>query len=310
MRILETAGGFETVTCALCDSSRTRVRYRKFGVPIVRCRRCGLVFVNPRPSREAVWQRYSAHYFENEYLPAQGVVDGHVDLEYGDARFRDLLSRLESLVGKGRLFEIGAGAGLFLAAAQRAGWTVSGIELSPTAVAFCRDRLHLEVTRCLAEDIPLDLPPFDAVVMFDVIEHLFDPMRTLATARRLLRRDGVVVITTPNYRAFSRHALGEQWSALSPLEHLYYFSETTLRRALAHHGFGRVEFNRHYGANVFDTMNPRNTHQPGSRRARWYAACVSRCGPLPHRLVQNMGMGDLLFATARVVESSSFSGGS
>jgi SAM-dependent methyltransferase len=303
MRTLETAGGLETVTCALCDSRWTRICYRKFGLPIVACLRCGLVFANPRPPRKRVWQRYSARYFEREYLPARGVVNGHIDLPYFDVKYASLLARLEATVGKGRLFEIGAGDGLFLAAARRAGWTVSGIELSPAAVAFCRDRLHLDVTECLAEDIPLDLPPFDAVAMFDVIEHLFDPMQTLATVRRLLRPGGVLVLTTPNYRALSRRALGAQWSVLNPFEHLFYFTEKTLARALGRYGFGDIAFDRHYSGTVQDTMNPKSTHAPGSRRARWYDAWVSACGPRRHWFIQSAGLGDLLCATARANEN-------
>jgi 2-polyprenyl-3-methyl-5-hydroxy-6-metoxy-1,4-benzoquinol methylase len=295
------ADGIEELACPLCDSQETRVRYRKFGFAIVRCRRCGLAYVNPRPPKQAVLQRYSAEYFENEYLPAQGVVNGRVDPDFFDMRYAQILALIESHVqGKGRLLEIGCGAGLFLAAAGRAGWRVSGIEVSSAAVAFCRDTLGVDVVECAAEQISATVPPVDVVVMFDVIEHLFDPMAVLGVVRSILRPGGMLVITTPNFSALSRLVLGPQWAILSPLEHLFYFSETTLRRALTRHAFADVRFVRRYGAwSVRDTMNPRSTHAPNSWRAALYEKGVQKLGSRLYRFVQNAGRGDILLAIAR-----------
>jgi SAM-dependent methyltransferase len=304
MRSLDiNAIGAETVSCARCDSTDTRIRYRKFNFPIVQCRMCGLVYANPRPSKEDIWRRYNPRYFEQEYLPAQGVVDGHVDASAFDARYAELLARIASRVPKrGRLFEIGAGCGLFLSAAARAGWQVSGIELSPAAAGFARDRLHLDVSACAAEAMPVDVPPFDVVVMFDVIEHLFDPMAVIRAIRFLLRRNGLLVVLTPNYDALSRRALGRQWATLNPFEHLFYFTEWTLWDSLAAGGFGDIEFVRHYGSwSMWDTMNPRNTHAPGSRRAAAYQRLVARLGPRCYQWVQGAGKGDILLAMARAI---------
>ena len=72
-----TPAGHEIVSCAICDSVDVRELYIKFDVPLVECRRCGLVFVSPRPPREIVFQRYNPRYFDEEYLPAHGVVMCH-----------------------------------------------------------------------------------------------------------------------------------------------------------------------------------------------------------------------------------------
>ena len=296
-----TPAGHEIVSCAICDSVDVRERYIKFDVPLVECRRCGLVFVSPRPPREVVFQRYNPRYFEEEYLPAHGVVNGHVDLPFFDARYSTMLGLIERYVPeKGRLFEVGVGAGLFLSAAARRGWTVSGIELSPTAVAFARDRLGLNVTECSAETMPLDVAPFDVVVMFDVIEHFYDPMVVLRAIRSILRPGGLLVVATPNYHALSRHALGPQWAILSPFEHMYSLSESTLRRALIESGFADVDYaRRHDGWSVFETMNARHTHAPDSRRAAFYERCVATLGPTLYRMIQAAGKGDILLAISR-----------
>jgi SAM-dependent methyltransferase len=259
------------------------------------------VFVSPRPPREVVFQRYNPRYFEEEYLPAQGVVNGHVDLSFFDARYSAMLGLIEGYVPeKGRLFEVGVGAGLFLRAAARRGWTVSGIELSPTAVAFARDRLGVNVTECSAETMPLDVAPFDVVVMFDVIEHFFDPIVVLRAIRSILRPGGLLVVATPNYHALSRHALGSQWAILSPFEHMYYFSEATLRRGLHNAGFTDVQYARRFpGWGVFETMNARHTHAPASLRAALYRSAIAMLGPMLHRTIKAAGKGDILLAIAR-----------
>jgi SAM-dependent methyltransferase len=216
-------------------------------------------------------------------------------------RYSEILALIEAhLHARGRLLEIGCGAGLFLAAAGRAGWQASGIEVSPVAVAFCRDTLGVEVVECDAEQMPATTAPFDVVVMFDVIEHLFEPMAVLGAVRSILRPGGMLVITTPNFNALSRLVLGRQWAILSPLEHLFYFSEPTLRRALTRHGFADIRFVRRYGPwSMWDTMNPRSTHAPNSRRAALYEKGVRKYGPRWYHVVQDAGRGDVLLAIAR-----------
>ena len=117
--------------CPVCDGTSSRPRYFKFGLPLVECGGCGLVYANPRLTPEEIWKRYSPDYFWNEYLPAQGVKDGHVDLEYFDGRNACMLQLIaRRRPNRGRLVEVGAGGGFFLKAAERSGWDVAGIEIT------------------------------------------------------------------------------------------------------------------------------------------------------------------------------------
>ena len=199
-----------------------------------------------------------------------------------------------------RLLEIGSGAGLFLIAAVRAGWEATGIELSEAAAGFARDTLGLDIRQERAETI--DLPPqsFDVVAMFDTIEHLFDVRGVLETARRTLRPDGSLVISTPNYDAVSRLAIGRDWSMLAPMEHMYYFTERTLRALLESCGFRDVRFERRFeawGGN--ETMNYKATHAPSSLRSRLYRAVLERYRDKLIGPVQAIGRADSLLCTAR-----------
>jgi 2-polyprenyl-3-methyl-5-hydroxy-6-metoxy-1,4-benzoquinol methylase len=290
----------ESLACAICDNSHTTPFLIKFDLAISRCPRCGLIFSNPRLSREEIWRRYSPDYFWKEYLPALGVTNGAFDLEYFDRRHAAVLSLIaRHRPPPGRLFEVGAGAGFFLKSAERAGWTVSGIEVSPEGARFAAERLALAVRQQSAEEIEEPPASLDAVVMFDVIEHLLDPLRTLRAVRAALVDRGVLAISTPNINALSRWGLGRNWAVLSPSEHLYYFSEDTLRKILERAGFARTQFIRqHAGQGVYETMNPRYTHAPTSPRTKTYEAFVSTLGPMVYRTVQALGKGDTLTCIA------------
>lgn len=301
------------VPCASCQSTASQPVWTKFNLVISRCTRCGLLYANPRLSQEEIWLRYSPDYFWKEYLPSLGITNGHFDLAHFDRRHAAMLALIARHARRGvrltadttgerspagRLFEVGAGAGFFLKAAERAGWTSSGIEVSTDGVQFATARLGLTVHQQSAESLDL-AQSWDAIVMFEVIEHLLDPLRVLQTVRRGLVDGGVLAISTPNIDALSRTALGLQWAVLSPSEHLYYFSESTLSAILQRAGFQTVRFIRqHAGFGVYETMNPRYTHAPQSLRTKSYATFVSTLGPLVFRRVQALGKGDTLLCVA------------
>lgn len=288
------------VACAICGGTRTDPLYVKSGYAIGRCAQCGLIYANPRAPEAAILGRYSSDYFWKEYLPSLGVVDGTFDLTRFDARHASVLKMIADEAPGRRLLEVGCGAGFFLKAAARAGWQVEGIELSTEASRFAVERLELPIRRERAEDAPIEPASFDAAAMFDVIEHLFDPRAVLAAIARALAPRGTLVISTPNIDAASRYLLGRDWAVLSPLEHVYYFSEDSLRRLLEATGFSDVRFVReHVMWGPQETINFRYTHEPGGLRARLTEWIVRSGGAQLARRVQRAGRQDALLCFAR-----------
>jgi len=286
------------VPCALCGATNTRRLYTKFGWGIEQCRQCGLVYANPRAPESAILARYSADYFWNEYLPAAGAAGGKVDLEWLDRRHAPMLALLREHASTGRrLLEVGTGAGLFLKAAERAGWEASGLELSGEGAAFARDRLGLDIRQERAEVMSFGAETFDVAVMFDVIEHLFEPRAVLEATRRALKPGGILVVSTPNVNALSRFVLGVDWAVLSPLEHTYYYSERTLAAMLKACGFGPMRSIRRFaGWGAIETMNYRYTHAPDGVRAR--ALAVLAAVPRVPGLIARGGAADALIGVA------------
>jgi SAM-dependent methyltransferase len=289
------------VPCALCGARDTTRLYTKFGHGIERCRRCGLVYANPRAPEAHILARYSHDYFWNEYLPAVAAEGGRVDLDYQDQRHAAMLAFIgRHAPGGRRMLEVGTGAGFFLKAAERAHWEVAGLELSPDGSAFARDRLGLDVRTERAEAMSFPAGSFDVAVMFDVIEHLFDLRAVLEATRGALRPGGALVVSTPNFDALSRWVLGADWAVLSPLEHTYYFTERTLDRLLQSAGFRAPAFERRFaGWAVPETMNHRYTHAPEHWRAQRYKALLDRAGETLLPIVQATGRSDTILCVAR-----------
>ena len=290
----------EIVPCAICGETAARTLYVKSGYAIGACTRCGLVHANPRAPKATILGRYSADYFWKEYLPSLGITGPHFDLAQFDARYAHLLGMLAERAPGRRLLELGSGAGFFLKAAERAGWQVTGIELSEEASRFAIERLGLDIRRQPAEDALITPASFDAAVMFDTIEHLFDPGAVLQAVANALTAGGVLAVSTPNFDAASRFLLGQPWAVLSPLEHVYYFTEDSLRRILLASGFREVRFiRRHAMWGPMETMNYRYTHAPDAWRARVAAGLVNAGGMPFARLLQAFGRQDALLCLAR-----------
>src|SRR5262249_56816817 len=102
----------------------------KFSLQMFQCRNCEVVFTFPMIAQNDALARYSQHWFEQEYLPSFGIDPYHPSLTHLSARYQAELAPLERFSQFGRLLDIGAGAGLFLATARAAGWQVEGVEVA------------------------------------------------------------------------------------------------------------------------------------------------------------------------------------
>ncbi len=232
----------EHPACAVCGGFTHKPLVVRNGYQLVRCERCRLVFVSPRPRTRAA---IDSLYTDRTYSA------GQVSHAAAPGRMREARWRLDKLERhaprRGRLLDVGCSAGSFLIAARQRGWNVRGIDVSPAAVAHARSAYALEVGVSTLEDYRLAKRSLDVVTLFECIEHMLDPRTALRAAAGLLRDGGMLVITTPNVDGFVPRAtywlLGRTlgaWEHPTPPHHLYQFSRRTLTALLHDVGF-RVE---------------------------------------------------------------------
>jgi SAM-dependent methyltransferase len=217
-----------TNRCALCSDGRTRTLFAVDGSLIVKCDDCGLVRQDTRPV--ATSAIYDSDYYATEN-PKGGYANYFLDSDVNRRTFRERIRAIEQRYGRrGRLLDVGCALGDFLLEAKSAGWDVEGVEISSYAAQRARER-GLRVTAGRLEALDLPEASFDVITLYDAIEHLTDPVATLAAVRRLLVPGGILHLVTPNVGGLQARLFGRLWYHYKPGEHLFYFSPETLRSA-------------------------------------------------------------------------------
>jgi ubiquinone/menaquinone biosynthesis C-methylase UbiE len=152
--------------------------------------------------------------------------------------FRKHLRRFEKFTGPpaGRsLLDVGAYLGVFVEEAIASGWDAQGVEPSLWAVNYATQR-GLNVQRGTLEEVNLPSEGLDAVTMWDVIEHLGDPLAELRHMHRVLKPGGWIAVHTMDIDSLFARLMGPRWPWLMEM-HIYYFSRRTLADMIAQAGF-------------------------------------------------------------------------
>ncbi|MDY7039394.1 MAG: class I SAM-dependent methyltransferase [Chloroflexota bacterium] len=195
---------------------------------IVRCRRCGLTYTNPRRKEDDILDDYQE-------------VEDSLYLEEREGRvltFQRNLRPLESLappLNGSRLLDVGCHIGVFVEIARERGWDAWGVEPSRWATSKAEAR-GLRVVNGTLHQAAFPTASFDVVTMWDVIEHLADPRSEVTEVYRILKPGGLFSAHTINIESTFARLMGHHWPWLMEM-HLFYFSPRTLRRMLEDVGF-------------------------------------------------------------------------
>lgn len=230
------------VPCNLCGVDDTREVALYGDVRIVRCDSCGLVYRNPRLDERMNREFHSMGRY-GDYEGIETYVSG--------ARlkvFDDVLRVLEprTLDGSRRLLDVGCGQGHFLNLAKRCGWEVAGVELAASACEYARQKFGIDVINKAIEEAHFEDESFDVITLWNVLDHLLDPLGMLKEIRRVLKTDGILVIRVPNvgfhlfaHRIFSLLPQGSAAQTLRDPSVVvnYGFSAETMRRLLKRAGY-------------------------------------------------------------------------
>lgn len=234
----EVDGRYERVAaCDLCGSASTghKIVLWKYNTPVVRCSQCGVLYANPRWKAEHLFGRYTEEYWEHY---ADTVRSTAFDPAANQARWDPYLDSLEPVRRTGRLLDVGCATGEFLAAAKSRGWNVYGVETSRIGAEQAERLTGAEVYVGTLETASYQDGWFDAVTLWDVIEHVQSPSSYVERIERLVRIGGMFALTTPNIRSISYKLLGRDWWVVGPNDHIYYFAPRTMARLLKGYGFG------------------------------------------------------------------------
>lgn len=243
-------GSLETVACDLCGRADEDFLFTKNGTltgypfRVVRCRHCGLIYLNPRLDEAAL-----AGLYDKKYYAGQGF-DPHVKYladmesqkqEQGEA-LRDELTMIKELAPPPlAMLDFGCGPGGFMRQAADLGYSADGFELSPFAAELARAQ-GFTVFESL-DRLPKN--HYDLCTAIEVLEHCSSPMKTLRTIYGCLKPGGYLYYTTANFDGFHRKwRLGIKDPGLDryivPEGHIYFFSSRVMESYLKQIGFSEV----------------------------------------------------------------------
>jgi SAM-dependent methyltransferase len=194
---------------------------------MVRCRTCGLVRSDPVIDAEVMTELYRESNF------AYGDELEGIRATYGAA-----LDRLASVsIGRDGLLDVGCGSGFVLELARDRGWhAVRGVEPSADAIANADPALRPAIIQDVLQEGLFAPESFDAVTLFQVLDHIPEPVAFLRECWRILRPGGAILALNHNVSAWSARLLGER-SPIIDVEHTYLYSPVTMRQV-----FGQVDF--------------------------------------------------------------------
>lgn len=244
---METLTAPGTLACTVCGDTAHAPFMAHPPYAIVTCAGCGLRYLAPRPTPEAIASLYAEAYYHSEDSVVRGYNAYTAGAENWRRTFRD---RLRHLPPRGRLLDVGAAAGFFVEQARLAGWEAEGVEPSEWASRYARETLGVPVATGTLEAAVYPEAQFDAVTLWEVIEHLPDPRAFLAEVFRVLKPGGTFAFSTPDAGSLVARLAGQRWLGWHKVpEHLYYFDRPSLERLLEACGF-RVESHRYVSLTV------------------------------------------------------------
>lgn len=212
--------------CPACGDLAPLRLGEKHDYAVWKCRRCGVVFIEPEAAPADIARVYD-HYYDRASFQTTSTVA---------ASLERLVRSAEEFRQTGRWLDFGYGEGGILAVAQGRGWLCYGIELSGQALEHGRSR-GWTVASDPSSDQRFEPGTFDVVSMIELLEHVPAPAQILRSAAPWLRPGGLLYLTTPNVQSLNGRLLGLAWSVVSPPEHVVLWTASALRNALAAAGF-------------------------------------------------------------------------
>jgi SAM-dependent methyltransferase len=196
----------------------------------MRCRGCGLVYLDPRPTPSELPRIYPPNYHAFDFSPERF---GFVYRVRRALEGRRAMQWCRGLGDHARILDVGCGDGFHLRLLRdfgRAGWELEGVDASIRAVDAAR-RAGLVVHHGIVEELDLTPSSYDLILLIATIEHVDDPAAVLRAVRRLLRPGGRVVIVTDNTATLDFTLFGgRHWGGYHFPRHFNLFDRTTLKR--------------------------------------------------------------------------------
>jgi 2-polyprenyl-3-methyl-5-hydroxy-6-metoxy-1,4-benzoquinol methylase len=228
---------------------------------------CRLFWLDPMPSIEDIGKVYKSYYTHTEMGPTiipffNPLVKGYLNVKYD--YYSDSITFFEKILGsllylfptektevdfsvmylhskmRGKLLDVGCGNGWFLKKMKNLKWDVMGVDFDSAAVDFCTSQgLDVKFGSLQSQNYPEN--HFDVITINHVIEHVHDPLELVKECKRILKKNGLLIIETPNTQSWlHKYVFKENWFPLEPPRHLLIFNPKNLENLVRKAGFENI----------------------------------------------------------------------
>lgn len=280
----------ESVNCNICGSNDTKNLFDRQG-NIVKCKKCGLVYKNPRIPKQKWFDNLSETKYENA-----GERFFTSEKEMYSLLIKDLKKRYDK--ERIRLIDIGCGYGPFLKLAEETGWDVCGTEVSKGAVDYVKNKLNIEVYQKDMTEMQFPDESFDIVAMLGVLDLLHDPKKHLEEIKRITKKNGILVMRINNglwHITLTRVSKILSIFRIYPaVLHLFAFTPGTVKKILKKSGFEEIEI-----CNSKPTKG--DIYKTGGFLGKYFVIAVKSIVYYSSQLIYYLSLKKLVFSSAMLV---------
>lgn len=239
------------MTCPMCNNANLKTilsqKYHDVNFTVVQCSNntCQHGFITPIPSLDVL----EYHYSSDNTNDACKRDDTYVSksLEHYNNLFTNVINPIFQKTGK--LLDVGAGTGVFVASAQNNGWDATGVEFNKTAVQIAKDKFKVNMFAGNLYGLEKFFPyeSFDVISFIHVFEHIIDPVSYVKYISKFLKPDGCIFIAVPNMGSDDFQKYGSKWTYLHIPAHISYFTCNSLDKVfLDNEKLGKLNFKKEF----------------------------------------------------------------
>lgn len=219
--------------CPACGNNNFINLLQKDDLRLIKCTGCKLIQMD---NLAAQFDIGHYDYYKNRINMTQNDLYNSITAK----RYINLLNRLELYRKNNAMLDIGCGEGQFLSVAKRLNWQIRGVEIAPYAAQICK-KFNIEVDCRDLLEMDLSSDYYDIVTMFEVLEHLTKPREYLLKINSILRKGGILIVTTPNFNCITRRIIQKDWSLIHR-EHLFYYTPHSIKKLIKGNNFKIINF--------------------------------------------------------------------
>lgn len=232
---------FIQVNCPACNYKNSENQFLKYGFEHKKCKNCNTLYVSPRPTNSQLtkyYQEYEAPKYWTEFLTKTNTERKYLQHAPRVAKLKNIINNLAN--EKNIAVDLGAGNGNFTKALEEANIfnKVIASDLSVECAKHCKQQ-GLETHVGVVDDFENN--SLDCITFNDLIEHLFAPEDFIKSCYKKLKKNGLLMLSTPNGEGFDFKIMKENTVNIVPPQHIQFFNPISIETLLKNNGFEVIE---------------------------------------------------------------------